>query len=100
MSRESLERWLLGRTPTVPAPFLPHLLGPDGDVFGGASQLEAMGLAGIHRALGHPGRNREGAFHLLAGDAHLTYACEALAREKDPGEALRLLLRRVGDHFR
>ena len=38
--------------------------------------------------LARPGRDREGAFHLLAADALLTYACEASAGEEDVERSL------------
>lgn len=100
MSAETLEQWLRDRTPQAPAPFLPHLLGREEEPFEGSQQLEAAGAEGILRALKLPGRNRSAAFELLAGDALLTYACEALAQEEDPGSRLELLLKKLGDRFR
>jgi hypothetical protein len=38
--------------------------------------------------MAHPGRVRENAFHLLAADALLTYACEAALESDDPEAAL------------
>ena len=99
MSAETLEQWLRNRTPQAPAPFLPHLLGGEEEPFEGSNQLEAAGAEGILRALKRPGRNRAAAFDLLAGDALLTYACEALAQEEDTGAGLELLLKRLGDRF-
>jgi hypothetical protein len=100
MKTETLEQWLLGRPPRIPSAFLPHLLERDGGLFQGSSQLEAAGVSRITRALEQPGRNRTAAFDLLAGDAFLTYACEALAREEDPGEGLSLLLHEIGGRIR
>jgi len=100
MNTETLEQWLRSRTPQIPAPFLPHLLGQEGDTFGGPHQLEFDGAEGILRALTLPGRNRMAAFDLLAGDALLTYACEAMTEEEDPHTGFELLLKRLGDRFR
>lgn len=56
-------------------------------------------LEGAERALGEalarPGRNREGAFALLAADALLTYACEDAARAERPGAELLGILERL-----
>jgi hypothetical protein len=40
----------------------------------------------------NPGRVRQSAFHLLAADALVTYACEAALDEADPSAALRTIL--------
>ena len=58
-----------------------------------------MGVEALSRALEKPGRNRETAFELLAADAFLTYACEAVAQEADVGAGLEGLLERLGDRF-
>jgi hypothetical protein len=100
MKTQTLEEWLLSRTPPIPRPLLQHLLGPEEDPFQGASHIGALGANKIRCALGKPGRNREAAFDLLAGDALLTYACEALARADDPGREFEGLLRELGDRFR
>jgi hypothetical protein len=52
------------------------------------------------RALETPGRIREAAFQLLAADAFLTYACEAMVDEEDCQAGLVDVLRRMGDRFR
>jgi hypothetical protein len=100
MKSETLEQWLVGRSPDIPPAFLPHLLEGDGGSFGGPGQLEAAGVSRIALALKQPGRSRTAAFDLLAGDAFLTYACEALAREEDPGQGLNHLLQRLGGQLR
>jgi hypothetical protein len=38
----------------------------------------------LHASRAVPGRVRASAFHLLAADALLTYACEAAMEEADP----------------
>jgi hypothetical protein len=53
------------------------------------------GLAELGRARAEPGRVRRSAFHLLAADALVTYACEAALEHADPEEALRRVLERV-----
>jgi len=53
-------------------------------------------LAGVRRALrhslAHPGRDREGAFSLLAADGLLTLAVQRLADADDPETGLRALV--------
>lgn len=98
--RETLEEWMGRRIPKIPEPFLPYLVPGDPRVHEGAEALMDAGSESIHRALASPGRNRVAAFHLLAGDALLTYACEAAAEEEDPGPLLGDLLIRLGDRFR
>jgi len=98
MSENTLEEWLQGRIPSVPAPFLPRLLeggkGPPEGVY-----LSALGMEALSRALEGPGRNRETAFELLAADAFLTYACEAVAQGADVRVGLESLLERLGNRF-
>lgn len=65
----------------------------------GVAPLEGLsreGLRELERALGAPGRVRESAFHLLAADALLTYACEAALDEDDPESRLSELMARAG----
>lgn len=100
MGPDSLEGWLGQRVPDVPGSLLPRLLR-----FGGAGpfssqRLEDAGAEALARALARPGRNRESAFDLLAGDALLTYACEARAEgEGDLGEELAAFIQRLGASF-
>lgn len=98
--RETLAEWLGRRSPDIPQPLLPYLLPEEPRAHEGAAALLDAGSESIHRALASPGRNREAAFHLLAGDALLTYACETAAEEEDPGKLLGDLLSRLGDRFR
>jgi hypothetical protein len=96
---DTLEGWLAARVPPVPEAFLPFLLGSERGALRSPEDLEQRGLEGLRKALERPGRDRAAAFDLLVGDAYLTYACEAMARDVKPGEALEALLKRVGDHF-
>ncbi len=84
--------------PEIPAPFLPHLL-EDGGGTANAKELAERGEESLGRALRQSGRSREAAFHLLAADAFLTYACEVLAWEGDVRSGLEDLLQHLGDRF-
>ena len=87
--------WLAGRTPPPPAPLTRWL---DRVAYDGSSLEEALlagGLAELGRARAAPGRVRTSAFHLLAADALVTYACEAALEEADPAGALGRILSRV-----
>lgn len=53
------------------------------------------GLRALEAALERTGRNREGAFALLAADALLTSAARDCMELQDPAEGLRELLERV-----
>ena len=97
---ESLEAWLAERTPEIPEAFRPHLLSSNPEAFQGPETLGDLGAEAIAEALAAPGRNRQSAFRLLAGDALLTYACEAAGQEEDPESWLEYLLSSVGDTFR
>ena len=48
-----------------------------------AGVLSAAAAEELGEALARPGRSREGAYHLLAADALMTYACEAAAEAPD-----------------
>lgn len=112
MTLEDLRVWLGGRLPEIPTPFLPVLLDYHSDTASlldshkaGGDGLEAdhlgrLGEAAMEEALSHPGRDRTGAFALLAGDAFLTYACELLAESAhDVPAALDHMIRRLGRRF-
>ena len=62
---------------------------------GDRATLVAAGVRALEAALAPEGRQRAGAFDLLAADALVTRACEAAAAEPDPGAALADVLRRV-----
>ena len=98
MSRKTLEEWLKEREPTIPAPFLPHLLSVSSGP-AGIENLITSGEEALRRALEKTGRNRTAAFDLLAADAFLTYACEAVATDRDVRGSLETLLERIGEKF-
>jgi hypothetical protein len=80
-------------TGDFPAPVLEWIarfgsVPPDGD----AGALTAGGLRALRAAITRPGRDREGAFALLAADGLLTLAMERLADVDDPERALFELL--------
>lgn len=83
----SLRDWLGSRRPRPPLDLDPWL--EDVSVEGPHDLvLTNAGRAALRRAMAHPGRVRENAFHLLAADALLTYACEAALESDDPEAAL------------
>ncbi len=55
--------------------------------------LTRRGIAELEHACSAPGRVRESAYHLLAADALLTYACEAALESADPAAAMESILR-------
>ena len=91
MKQDTLETWLLRRQPAIPSAFLPHLQEAAGP-FRGVPDLLERGVDALNRALHHPGRQRDAAFHLLAADALLTYACELVSEETDVTAGLEELL--------
>jgi hypothetical protein len=99
MSNKSLELWLQERTPKIPEAFRPGLeVDPSetADVEG----LLSRGLDSLDQALGLPGRNRDTAFHLLAADAFITYACEAATGGGNVLGDLEGVLDGIGAHYR
>ncbi|HKJ02363.1 MAG TPA: hypothetical protein VJ997_07910 [Longimicrobiales bacterium] len=87
--------FLAARTPSPPPPLaawleaVPLGSGPVVD------ELLQAGLSELDRARSTSGRVRTSAFHLLAADALLTYACEAALEAHDPGGALSEILRQA-----
>ena len=71
--------------------------------FGGIVDTQAGGplrdavLRALSEALARPGRDRDGAFALLAADGLLTWAMEDTADSTDPDADLLALLRAVKD---
>lgn len=63
----------------------------------GSGELADGGLRALREALARPGRDREGAYALLAADALLTRAARELAGEEDPETVLEGLIRRVAE---
>jgi len=97
--------------PAVPAPLgLPVPGGAEGAAAGGALGREAVAdlrpllqeraLGALTEALARPGRDREGAFRLLAADALLTWAAEAAVEEGDPEAALAAMVQAVAEGVR
>jgi len=100
MKPRTLKDWLGERRPRVPEPFLPPLLDLGGQSSATAEALGRMGADALSISLARPGRDREAAFTLLAGDAYLTYACEALVEgDGDVGEGLETLIQAMGIRF-
>ena len=92
---DDLKEWVADREPPAPEE-LRRWLEPGPSQ--GSSVSEELGDAAAHHVdevLKLLGRNREAAFHLLAADALLTYACEAAAGEEDTEAVLTGLLDRL-----
>ena len=97
-----IERWLAARRPGPPD----ELAGTLCDSLGGVREIggpraEALSEAGRERlkeARSHLGRVRESAFHLLAADALVTYACEAAMESEDPQVSLSRILDVAAEH--
>jgi len=88
------------RTPPPPAPLAAWLEGVP--VSGGttAEVLLRAGLDELDAARAAPGRVRQSAFHLLAADGLLTYACEAALEVDDPRNALVRILQQAAAYGR
>jgi hypothetical protein len=87
--------WLARRAPEPPPPLRRWL---EAVPCAGAGLGEALlggALVELGQARAAPGRVRESAFHLLAADALVTYACEAALDDVDPVGALGQILGRV-----
>ena len=98
-SGTTLRDWLRARVPDLPPPLTTLLMEEGAEEIVDPDLLHVRALGRLQRSLDSPGRNRQAAYHLLAGDAFLTYACEALAREPEPGVALEDLLRTLGEEL-
>jgi hypothetical protein len=91
-------RWIESREPPAVMsvePWVGRALGVSGPEALPAAlpaALAADARAALDRALERPGRVRESAFHLLAADALVTYACEAALDTEDPEGCLRSIL--------
>lgn len=90
----AVRAWLERRAPRPPDDLLPWL---DGVGDGGPLHelLTEHALASLAKARATPGPVRRSAFHLLAADALLTYACEAALESTAPVETLSQILRRT-----
>jgi len=86
------------RTPPPPAAIVEWM-----ERFGWTSDMSEVGplrdaaLRALAEALARPGRDRDGAFALLAADGLLTWAMEDAADAADPDAELMELLRVVRD---
>lgn len=85
--------WLARVEPPVPEGFRPWL--EPGGRTPTADGLRRAALDALARALAPEGRERGGAFDLLAADAFLTWAAEAALDTERPEVALRGLVRSV-----
>jgi len=97
--------------PAVPAPLrLPVPAGAKASAAGSALGREAVAdlrplleeraLGALAEAMARPGRDREGAFRLLAADALVTWAAEAAVEEGNPEAALAALVQAVAEGVR
>lgn len=80
--------FLAARRPPAPAPLTAWLAKVQLPGDGASEALLRAGLAELDASRAVPGRVRRSAFHLLAADALLTYACEAALGSGDPRAAL------------
>lgn len=89
--------FLASRTPPPPEPLARRM---DGEALDGTTPVEGLAEAAF-RALEEtraaPGRVRRSAYHLLAADALLTWACEAALESSDPEPLLAGLLQRASN---
>lgn len=95
----SVPDWLTKAEPPVPEEFAARLelapaTGPDPD------RLVSAAEESLERALEPDGRERRGAFDMLAADGFLTYACEEALEADDPAPVLAAMVRRIGRSFR
>ena len=88
--------WMAGREPSPPQELGIWLRVRPVKAESVAVTLSGAALEHLDEALARPGRNREGALHLLAADALMTYACEAAAEEPEAERILSSLLAAVG----
>ncbi len=98
----ALRSWLEARRPVVPA-VLKDWLAVDDDLPLSVDGLVELGIAELERAEVTERLDRNAAFHLLAADAFLTYACEAAADEPDTADIasrLNLILDRCAAAWR
>ena len=95
----TLRDWLDARHPDVPEA-LRGWLAVDDELPPSADGLTGAGLASLDRARVGGRLDRAAAFHLLAADAFLTYACEAAAEEADVASCLDLILARCAAAWR
>ena len=93
----TIGEWIDGQERAVPVGFRSWLTAA------GPVSLDALLDAAdceVVKHAAHSNRDREAAFHLLAADAYLTYACALGVAEGTDGEALGELARRVARRWR
>lgn len=93
-------RWLAGRRPAPPEALVEWVAPYLEERAGSPAGLADAGRSALFRSLDEPEGERSAAFHLLAADALLTYACEAAADVPDCQGELEELVRAtasVGD---
>ena len=92
---DELRVWLAERKPQVPEELhrFFHLEFSQNTSVG--ESLQESVLHHLEEILKRLGRDREGALHLLAADALLTYACEAASSEEDTENVLVRLIERL-----
>ncbi len=82
--------WIASRHPRPPRSLAEWLISDDAG--SEPARLVERGLSELERARAALGPVRQSAFHLLASDAWVTYACEAALESEDPdGELLRII---------
>ncbi len=87
--------WLDAREPAPPVELEEWLAVPDRGM-PLVSALVQGSQEALERATERPGRDRDAAFYLLAADALLTYACEAVAEGDEVEARLQAILERAG----
>lgn len=93
---ETTPAWIRAARPPTPPEFHPWLSGAEseGATLPSVEELEAWAEEALDRSV-TAGADR--AFHLLAADAFLTWACEAALHGDRPGVTLTELARRVAE---
>ena len=94
---EAVERpaWIRSADPAVPGELARWIRAPTGEEPPGPDALVEAAVDALRRSLQPAGRPREGAFHLLAADALVTWACEAALDAADPVERCAEVARHV-----
>ncbi len=85
--------WLTARYPAAPQGLIDAMMEqlPSGAP-SGATEYRRSVQTSIAEAIAVPGRHRPSAFHVLAGDALLTLACEVALSGEEPRQILQELL--------
>lgn len=80
--------WIARRYPRPPSDLDAEISSDVGEGDALAEELLAAARERLDAALARPGRVRQSAFDLLAADALITYACEAVLESQDAMDAL------------